>query len=294
MSIKCKLGFHPWGGCKCHKCGKTRNKSHSWSNDNNGCKCTVCGLKRDGFYIKHEWRGCKCIICSIERDEHHSWHLDCTQCPICNKTRNEQHDWSKDCEKCSKCATTRNNQHDWTKNIEICSICGKAANEGSFIDIRDGKNYKWVRFGKQIVMMQNFAFKPGFGNFYGNEPDKRGYLYDWETALKITPMGWHLPTESEWLSVIHEFEEYCWKHFDQDTPSLIKGYTISNGFYDIKGNINFDSWDRHFWSASESTSNGAIGFIFKSWYDYASGDGDFKKGIFDRNLGLSVIYFRNN
>lgn len=291
MSIKCKLGFHNWAGCKCHRCGKIRDIDHWWNNSNKGCKCTVCGKIRDDYFGIHEWRGCKCIICGKERDEHHAWHLDCTQCPVCQKTRDEQHDWSQDCEKCSKCATTKNNQHDWTKNIERCSICGKAADEGIFIDNRDGQKYKWVRFGEQIVMMQNFAFKPEFGNVYGDKPNQRFY-YDWETALKIAPVGWHLPTEAEWLSVIKEFEKYCWLHFDQDTQLHITSHYIRNGYCDNKGKINFDGRS-HYWSASESHSNGAIGFIFNCWSDYASGDGSFKKEILDRNLGLNVILFRD-
>lgn len=102
MTLSCKIGIHSWNGCKCNKCGKTRENNHKW----NGCRCTVCGKTRD---------------------EHHNW-IGCT-CSICNKTRDEQHDWTKDCEKCSKCGKTRENQHDWTKNCERCSKCFKVRKE---------------------------------------------------------------------------------------------------------------------------------------------------------------------
>ena len=102
MSIKCKLGFHSWDGCKCNQCGKTRDEQHDWKKD---CeKCSKCGKTREN---EHNWNGCKCTQCS--------------------KTRDEQHDWSKDCEKCFKCGKTRDGQHDWSKDSKKCSNCGKSS-----------------------------------------------------------------------------------------------------------------------------------------------------------------------
>jgi len=44
MNWKCLFG-HKWNGCKCEKCGKTRDEQH----DLNGCKCKRCGAE------KHDW-----------------------------------------------------------------------------------------------------------------------------------------------------------------------------------------------------------------------------------------------
>lgn len=41
MSVKCKLGFHEWDGCKCSKCAKARDRNHTWSGD--GVTCAKCG-----------------------------------------------------------------------------------------------------------------------------------------------------------------------------------------------------------------------------------------------------------
>jgi len=38
MALTC-LFSHKWNGCKCSKCGKTRDEQHSWQNG----KCSVCG-----------------------------------------------------------------------------------------------------------------------------------------------------------------------------------------------------------------------------------------------------------
>ena len=40
MSIKCLFG-HKWLGCKCTRCGKTRDENHFLVDD----KCGICGIK---------------------------------------------------------------------------------------------------------------------------------------------------------------------------------------------------------------------------------------------------------
>lgn len=48
MGLICKLSGHKWNGCKCERCGETRNEQHDWST----CKCSKCGRTIEIAQIK--------------------------------------------------------------------------------------------------------------------------------------------------------------------------------------------------------------------------------------------------
>jgi uncharacterized protein (TIGR02145 family) len=74
-------------------------------------------------------------------------------------------------------------------------------------DPRDGKKYDIIQIGKQIWMAENLTFKSKSGCWaYDNNSTNAqtfGYLYEWEEAKKVCPVGWHLPSDAEWTQLIN-------------------------------------------------------------------------------------------
>jgi uncharacterized protein (TIGR02145 family) len=136
-------------------------------------------------------------------------------------------------------------------------------------DKRDGKKYKTVIINNQTWMAENLNYNASSSKCYYNESancTKYGRLYDWKTAIKACPSGWHLPTRKEW----NELDDYAdmyldgagthfkatsgWdKHNGTDDfgfSALPGGSGLSIGFLKL-GDVGYDG---RWWSASEYNS----------------------------------------
>jgi uncharacterized protein (TIGR02145 family)/uncharacterized repeat protein (TIGR02543 family) len=155
---------------------------------------------------------------------------------------------------------------------------------GTFIDSRDGQQYRWVTIGTQTWMAENLNFDTTGSVCYDNDPgncDIYGRLYDWATVMGfastcnstscasqvesphhrgICPPGWHVPSDAEWTTLV----DYAggvsvagtklkstsgWNSGGNGTnetgfSALPGGTGWGSGFYDVG---NYGYW----WSATE-------------------------------------------
>ncbi|HYC83898.1 MAG TPA: FISUMP domain-containing protein, partial [Chryseosolibacter sp.] len=82
-----------------------------------------------------------------------------------------------------------------------------ASRYGTFTDARDGQTYRTIKIGNQVWLAENLNFDSGEGRYcYGNEAGNctsHGSLYTWEAALNAVPDGWHMPSKSEYETLIN-------------------------------------------------------------------------------------------
>lgn len=97
-------------------------------------------------------------------------------------------------------------ENDYLHNSNLVFRVKAVSLFGTFLDPRDGKIYKTVKIGKQVWMAENLTYKPSSGKYWAYDNNssnvsKYGYLYDWQTASSVCPMGWHLPSDTEWTEL---------------------------------------------------------------------------------------------
>jgi uncharacterized protein (TIGR02145 family) len=150
----------------------------------------------------------------------------------------------------------------------------------TMIDSRDNRTYKTVIIGSQIWMAENLNYSTASGSWcYDDNKDncqKYGRLYDWQTAINVCPIGWRLPSKSDFETLLANV-----------------GDSANNAFYSLKdgGSSNFSALpggyryksgrfgyidDQGVWRTStvEEThylwifySNFSYGFVSRLYYD---------------------------
>lgn len=74
------------------------------------------------------------------------------------------------------------------------------SNNGVFTDNRDGQQYPYKKIGSQVWMTRNLNYDTADGSWCFDCPTY-GRLYDWGTAKRVIPAGWHLPSDEEWTTL---------------------------------------------------------------------------------------------
>ena len=182
----------------------------------------------------------------------------------------------------------------------------KYLDQGTFTDSRDSKTYKWVKIGNQTWMAENLAYKTNSGCWaYDNKQSnvtKYGYLYNWKTAKKACPKGWHLPSDAEWSELIvflggegiaggkmKEAGTIHWKGPNKGADN-ISGFTALPGGDCLYGNSSFRGvgYSGYWWGSTEYSSSGAYSRYLI--YNYANVHVYFSY----KSSGFSVPCLRNN
>lgn len=193
---------------------------------------------------------------------------------------------------------------------------------GTFTDSRDGQTYKYVKIGTQTWMAQNLNYKVDSSWCYDDSAAncvKYGRLYQWAAVMGldtgynhkfwqgadsakhqgICPSSWHVPTDTEWGTLI----AYVGKDSariklsstsDWDT-TYYKGAN-AYGFNVLPTGVR--SCDGTFGELSDiagfrSSSDYGFGFTAGSWYFYYFGYAGVDRSGYYKSLGLSLRCIQN-
>jgi len=170
----------------------------------------------------------------------------------------------------------------------------------TFTDSRDGNVYKTVKIGNQFWMAENLAYMPISGNYWAYDNNISnisvyGYLYDWNTACKVCPKGWHLPSDAEWSELSDslgginvaggKFKETGTTHWNSPNTGATNetGFTaLPGGYRDFYGPFAAIGESGLWWSATEFDTTVA-------WYRYMKFNySNVYRGSYDKEAGFSV------
>jgi len=161
------------------------------------------------------------------------------------------------------------------------------------------QTYKTVEIGDQTWMAENLNYAAeGVSYCYSKSTSNcttYGKLYDWYTAITVCPVGWHLPSDSEWITLASFVgtnagtklkKAYAWNSY-----SGVASGTDNYGFAALPGG--YGSWQLS-WRDDLFQSLGEIG----RWWSSSEYDGfdtdytDYAYAVemYYRNEGAGVTY----
>ena len=150
-----------------------------------------------------------------------------------------------------------------------------AAEMGTFVDPRDGSEYKTCKIGNQFWLAENLKFELDSDDCVAYDEDyqyfdKYGYLYCENGLEAAIPEGWHLPTRKEWetmvrfakkdsrckdvLSVIAS-EEWIESSSDKYGFSMVAG-----GIGNCSGDFELLDYSAHFWVSEGDARYDSVSF----------------------------------
>lgn len=164
---------------------------------------------------------------------------------------------------------------DAINQIEKLKAEAPPVDSGTFIDVRDGQSYQWLRLedGKKWMTQNlNYAIKNSWCYDDSTNCTKFGRLYNWSLAKKVCPDEWRLPTDNDWKNMA-DYYGGSTNDKDKNSPRGKEAYSAlmdSNGFSASLGGIYSNSRKFEFfgnrgyyWSSTNMDYTYAWRYIFK-------------------------------
>lgn len=148
----------------------------------------------------------------------------------------------------------------------ILSICIlNLSAQDILTDPRDGNTYRTINVAGVTWMAENLKYRAaGSGAyFFDNDPNNipaYGVLYEWKTAMKACPDGWHLPSGQEFRTLSNHFEaEKAWENEGSGPVSFRIQLA---GMKDYEGTFTELNESAYYWTSTEYNKSEAEYFSY--------------------------------
>ena len=143
-------------------------------------------------------------------------------------------------------------------------IFGSVSAQDKFTDTRDGNVYRTVNISGVSWMAENLRYKAIEGaSFFDNNSNNisdYGVLYEWKTATTVCPVGWHLPSGSDFRNLANYYEQKGpWINNASDPSSF--GLQLG-GMLDYEGTFSEVGESCYFWTSTEYDSTNSEYFSY--------------------------------
>lgn len=179
--------------------------------------------------------------------------------------------------------------------------CGEKREETKN-EVEENTILNTVKIGNQIWTAENLNVKTDSGSWcYDNDESKAdiyGRLYNWETAKKLCPEGFRLPTLQDWNNLINFYGTYdvvaeklkstnYWheSNVGNEDPNSLKG--LPGGLFNGSENFFGEKFSGYFWTDTQAGETHAV--YINLDYDKTEVLQDQQK----KSYGFSVRYIKN-
>ncbi len=183
--------------------------------------------------------------------------------------------------------------------LEPMPAGGVSGQSGNFTDPRDGQSYRWVQIGDQVWMAENLNYATGSGSWcYDDQTincQNYGRLYNWKTARRVCPSGWHLPSDAEWTQLTNyasdSVKKFKAKSGWNDGRNGVDDYGFSalpGGGRWLGGGFDYLGESSYWWSVTDYMKNIARIRAMRRNSD------ELKRDFGNKKWGLSVRCLKDN
>jgi uncharacterized protein (TIGR02145 family) len=136
--------------------------------------------------------------------------------------------------------------------------------QDTFTDKRDGNVYRTITVAGITWMAENLKFNAKGDAFYFDNDTNNipgyGVLYDWKTAVKACPDGWHLPSGSEFRNLTNFYDHReNWQKKASEPPS----FDIQlGGMQNYEGTFSEMDESGYYWTSTEYDRDNAEYFSY--------------------------------